>query len=280
MEITAHVLVKNEFRFVWYAVMSVINHVDKVLLWDTGSTDGTIDIINQILERPEAKGKVIFKKHIEPNFNEEVVRQKMLDETKTPWFIVVDGDEIWWEASIKKVTEYIRENGKNVESIVVPTINVIGDMYHYQEEAAGNYHLAERVGHLAIRAVSMNIPGLHSLGRHGVWGWVDGDNKQIQDRQKSKIIFLDAPYIHTTFLPRGANRNFDSDVLKRSFKRKYEVGLDFPLDYYYPEVLFRLRPAIVPNIWEKMSADFRLRAQIETPLKKIKRRALPKKVGY
>lgn len=280
MEITAHVLVKNEFRFVWYAVMSVINHVDKVLLWDTGSTDGTVDIINQILESPEAKGKVIFKKHIEANFNEEVVRQKMLDETKTPWFIVVDGDEIWWEASIKKVTEYIRENGKNVESIVVPTVNVIGDIYHYQEEAAGNYHLAQRVGHLAIRAVSMSIPGLHSLGRHGIWGWVDGDNRQIQDRQQSKIVFLDAPYIHTTFLPRGANRNFDSDVLKRSFKRKYEVGLDFSLDYYYPEVFFRPRPLIVPNIWEKMSADFRLRAQVETPLKKIKRRALPKKVGY
>ncbi len=280
MEITAHVLVKNEFRFVWYAVMSVINHVDKILIWDTGSTDGTLQIISEILSLPEAKGKVTFKQTIETNFNEEVVRQKMLDETETSWFIVVDGDEIWWEKSIQMVTDYIRKKGNSIDSIVVPTVNVVGDIYHYQEEAAGNYHLAGRTGHLAIRAVSKQIPGLHSLGRHGIWGWVDNKNIQIQDRDPSRIVFLDAPYLHTTYLPRGADRNFDSDVLKRSFKRKYEIGIGFPLDFYYPETFFRARPAIVPNIWEKMTPDFRLRAQVETPLKKFKRRALPKKVGY
>jgi hypothetical protein len=48
LKITAHTLVKNEARFVWYSVMSVIEHVDKILLWDTGSTDGTKEILKKI----------------------------------------------------------------------------------------------------------------------------------------------------------------------------------------------------------------------------------------
>lgn len=280
MEITAHILVKNEYRFIWYSVMSVLPFVDKVMIWDTGSTDGTIEIINEILLLPESKGKVTFVKRNTPIFDEELIRQEMLDQTTTDWFLVVDGDEIWWNDSIKTVVRFIKEKGRKYDSIVIPTINVIGDMYHYQEEAAGNYTLAGRTGHLAIRAISRAIPGLRSLGRHGIWGWVDENETQIQDRDQSRIHFIDAPYLHTTFLPRGANRNFDSDVLKRSFKRKYEIGIEFPSDYYYPEVFFRPRPGIVPNVWEKMTSDFKMRAQIETPLKKIKRRALPKKIGY
>src|SRR3989344_4886974 len=46
--ICSHTLVRNEGRFLWFAVMSVINHVDRVLLWDTGSTDQTIEIISEI----------------------------------------------------------------------------------------------------------------------------------------------------------------------------------------------------------------------------------------
>ncbi|MBP7119428.1 glycosyltransferase, partial [Candidatus Woesebacteria bacterium] len=126
MEITAHILVKNEYRFIWYSVMSVLPFVDKVMIWDTGSTDGTIEIINEILQVPEAKRKVTFVKRDTAIFDEEVIRQEMLDQTTTDWFLVVDGDEIWWNESIKTVVRFIKENGKKYDAVVVPTINVIG----------------------------------------------------------------------------------------------------------------------------------------------------------
>ena len=280
MKISAHVLIKNEVRFVWYSVMSIISYVDKISLWDTGSTDGTLEIINDILALDQAKDKVSLHKENIDDFNEERVRQKMLNETSEDWFMVVDGDEIWWDDSIKKVTDFIRTSGGQYESVVVPTVNVVGDMFHYQERQAGKYNLLGKVGHYNLRAINKDIPGLKSLGRHGIWGWADGDNKMIQDRDQSKIKFLDAPYLHTTHLRRSGIRRKDREVIKRIRKYKYEIGNLFPLDYYYPEVFFRPRPNVVPSPWKTMSYGYSFRAFFETPLKKINRRIMPEKIGY
>ena|SRR3989344_6643984 len=280
MTITAHTLVKNEARYVWYAVMSVIDHIDKVLLWDTGSTDGTLEIIKEILKTPQAKGKVNFKKV--DNVTSETfpkVRQEMLNETKTDWILMVDGDEVWWKDSIRNVCEVIKSDGSSLESLVVPTINLVGDIYNYQDPSSGQYHLAGKTGHLNLRGVNRKIPGLHSWGPHGQWGWVDHKNRMIQYRDPQKIVFVDAPYLHATNVPRAGSFNKEHDVPKRAMKRKYELGIPFPLDFYYPEVFFRPRPEIVPSPWEKVNAEFKFRAALETPFRRIKRRFI-KKVGY
>lgn len=280
--ITAHCLVKNEARFVWFSVMSIINHVDKVLLWDTGSTDGTFEIIEEITKRQKAKGKISFRevRNVTP-VSFAKVRQEMLDDTDTDWFIVVDGDEIWWQDSIRHLVSAINKKGDKIEAIVVPTYNLVGDIFHYQEEAGGQYRLAGRKGHLNLRAVNRGIPSLHSSGPHGTWGWVDGKGKMIQDRDPKKIVFIDAPYLHATHLARAATRLEEVDVPKRAAKLKYEIGVEFPKDFYYPEVFFRPRPEIVPSPWIKRSLGYAIRAVFETPLKKIKRKIIKKtKVGY
>lgn len=281
LTITAHCLVKNEAKYVWYAVMSIIDHVDRVLLWDTGSTDETLEIINEILMTPIGKKKVHFKqieKIDQQSFTR--VRQEMLDVTTTDWILMVDGDEIWWDSSIKKVVEVIQHRGGDIESIVVPTINVVGDIYHYQEEAAGNYELAGKRGHLNLRGINRRIPGLKSLGPHGQWGWADSKGRMIEKRNNRNILFVDAPYIHTTHLQRSGNIKLESDVPKRKMKLKYEIGIPFAGDFFYPEVFFKERPAVVPSPWVKMSSKFRIRATLETPLKKIKRRLFKSRVGY
>lgn len=275
--ITAHTLVKNEERFVWYSVMSVIEHVDKVLLWDTGSTDGTLKIIKEIKDLRKDKVDLKLIGEVTPEEFTEI-RQKMLDQTKTDWFIVLDGDEIWWEESIRKVVDVIK--GKTRESIVVPMIYLVGDIFHHQEEAAGKYNLAGKKGHLSLRAVNRKIPGLSSSKPHGTWGWVDKDGKMIQYRDPKKILFIDAPYLHTTHLPRASEKAYEYEVPKRAKKLKYELGIPFPRGFYYPEVFFRPRPDVVPSPWGKMDLSFLLRAAIETPLKKLKRRIMPAKVGY
>jgi hypothetical protein len=276
--ICVHTLVKNEARFVWYAVNSVIGYVDKVLLWDTGSTDGSFEIEKEIKEKwPE---KIVLEKRLQKTADEFTeIRQEMLDQTKSDWFMVVDADEIWWDDSIKKVIDLIQEKGDRLESIVVPTINPVGDIFHRQEEKAGRYKLAGRVGHYNLRAINRTIPGLHSYGKHGIWGWVDGDNKMIQDRVLGKIGYVNAPYLHTTHLKRARNGK-DSEVVKRKMKLKYEIGKPFPRDFFYPEVFFRERPKVVESPWKVMDAKFRFRAFFETPLRKIKRRLWWGKAGY
>jgi len=280
MSIYAHALVKNEERYIWYSLMSVLRYVDRVLVWDTGSTDRTVEIIAEIKKR--FPNKVNFKEVGEVDAEEFTkVRQEMLDATVSDWFLILDGDEVWWDDSIKKVVEKIATDGNTIESIVVPMIYPIGDIYHRQEEAAGRYQLASRKGHYALRAVNRKIPGLSSSNPHGTWGWTDGEGKMIQDRDFKKILYLPAPYMHFSLMPRGGSKSEDKKVIKRAQKLKYELGTPFPKDFFYPEVFFRKSPDMVPSPWVKMDRNYFLRALIQTPFKKIKRRIIKGgKVGY
>lgn len=279
MRIWVHTLVRNEERYIWYAVMSVIDYVDKVLIWDTGSEDSTLKIIEKIKKaRPD---KVSFKEVGKVNPEEFTkVRQEMLDETNADWFMIVDGDEVWWEETIKEITGEVKKHGKELESIVMPTINLVGDIYHFQEGAAGQYRLAGRKGHFNLRAVNRKIPGLHFKKPHGQIGLYGGDGVLIQERPKKYRKFVNAPYLHFTNVIRSASRKDDLVVPKRRMKLKYELGIPFPHDFYYPEIFFRKRPEIVPNSWETMGFPFWIRALFETPARRLKRRLITDRVGY
>ena len=279
MKIFAHTLFKNEERWLWFSVTSVIDHVDKLLLWDTGSTDRSWEIATLLKNKYPSKIDLKEFGEVTPTTFTKV-RQEMLDATDSDWFLIVDADEIWWEEKIVKLVENIKNEKYKYESIIVPTINLVGDMFHYQEEKAGKYNFKGRVGHFNLRAINRKIPGLHSEGIHGVWGWADLNNKMIQDRGEEKLLFLDTPYLHTTFLQRGEKRSDDLKVPKRKFKFKYELGENFPLDFYYPEVFFVDKPKFILSPWESMNNSYKLRAIIETPLRKLKRRYLSGRIGY
>jgi glycosyltransferase involved in cell wall biosynthesis len=278
MLIWAHTLFRNEERWLWYSVTSVINHVDKLLLWDTGSSDKSWEIAKLLKKKyPE---KIDLRQYGEVTSETFAsARQEMLDATNSDWFIVVDADEIWWEDSIANVVAQLRQGYVgSAETLIVPTVNLVGDTYHHQSKEAGKYKFGNMVGHYNLRAVKRSIPGLHSLGSHGVWGWADGNGNQIQDRNTFK--FIDSPYLHASFLQRAGGDD-DKYVPKRQKKLKYEIGKKLPLGYYYPEVFFEYRPDFIESPWEAMGGYFKLRAYIETPLKLIKRRLInDRRVGY
>ena len=275
ISVWAHCMVKNEAKWLWYSVNSVAPFVDKVLLWDTGSRDASPEIEFELVKK--YKDKIILKERKQDTPQEfRNVRHEMLDATDADWFLVVDGDEIWWEDSIKAVVAQLRQGFVgSADALIVPTINLVGDIFHYQDESSGNYKFEKYKGHYNLRAVKRNIPGLHSQGVHGVWGWADDKGKQIQDRNLWK--FVNAPYLHATSVERSDR---DRDVAKRRKKLKYEIGDNFPLDFYYPEVLFQPRPDIVPSPWETMSNKFKFRSFIETPFRKLKRKLFKNKIGY
>ena len=273
MKIWAHTLVKNEEKFVWYSVMSIINHVEKVLLWDTGSSDNTPVILRELKRNYPDKIDLNFLGNVTVNEFTEI-RQQMLNVTKSDWFIVSDADEIWWQESIFKLTSDIHEKGLGIESIYTPAVLLVGDIFHFQEGRAGKYTLGGQRGHFGLKAINRNIPRLSSLNPHGSWGWVDGDKKMVQDRDPQKLLFVDAPFMHVSFLQRSKSRLFDNKVPRRGKKYKFELGDKFPLDYFYPEVFFQPRPDFVDSVWQTTNFGFRFKAFFQTPLKKIKRRLL------
>lgn len=275
MKIWAHALFKNEERWLWYSVTSIINHVDKLLLWDTGSTDKSWDIATKLKEKYQEK--IDLKQYGEVTVESFYkARQAMLDETNSDWFLVVDGDEVWWDDSISEVISEIQKT--KAESIVIPTINLVGDIYHKLPDNAGKYKFGNRVGHYNLRAINKNIEGLGSTGLHGVWGWIDSEGHQIQDRNTFQ--FVNAPYLHMSFLPRGNKRANDLQVPKRGNKLKYEIGERLPLDFYYPESFFREKPSMVPSPWENMTIKYKLKSGVLTLAKKLRRLFKNEKIGY
>lgn len=269
--IWGNTIVKNEDRYIWFALMSVVDYLDKILIWDSGSTDNTVKIIDEV---SRIKGSKIEFREIgdvnKASFTK--ARQKMLDESNCDWLFILDGDEVWWENSIKKVTDKVKKNGDELDLIITPYKSIVGDVYHFQEEAAGKYNLSGRKGHLNVRAINRRIPGLHVDMPYGREGYFDSDNNKIQDRDPKRILFLNESYLHFSNIKRSSLDSGDDEVMQRVKKIKHEIGIKFSPDFIYPEVLYKDRPGIVSSPWKPMSSGFKLRATLETPLRKLKRR--------
>ena len=103
MKVWVNCIVYNEENFIWFAINSIIDFVDKIIVWDTGSQDLTVKIIEEIKKKyPE---KIEFKEVGKVSGNSYTkIRQQMLEISKCDWVLILDGDEIWFEDSIKKVT--------------------------------------------------------------------------------------------------------------------------------------------------------------------------------
>ncbi len=261
-KIWVNTIVYNEENFLWFGVMSVAKYVDRILIWDTGSTDGTVEVIKKLQQKLGEKvefkmvGKVDSKKYTE-------MRQEMLVQTKADWVLILDGDEVWWEDSIQMIVRTIHERGDDLDSIVVPFYNCLGDIYHYQIKTAGRYNIDERVGNVTIKAINCKIPGLHLQNPYGSEGFFDGQNLEIQKRDKKKRGYLDAPFLHMTHLERTSKSNP---------KYKFELGIDFPKDFKFPEVFYEEKPNFVKSPFVKRDTKFIIKSAILEIPRKVKRK--------
>lgn len=260
MTVWANTIVNNEENFIWFSLMSVLDFVDKILVWDTGSDDKTVEAVKTINSK-----KIEFKevgKVDDVEFTK--MRQSMLEQSKADWILILDGDEIWWQASIKKLIREVNKR-KDIEGIVVPMVVPVGDIFHLQDEKAGKYQLLGRIGHLSLKAFSKKIPGLHVDWPYGKEGFFDQDKRLIQ--QRKNIIYLDAPFLHVTHLRRSKKKRTHD-------KYKLEIGRPLGKDFEFPEVFYQNYPPIIESPWIKLTGIKRLKAEVLTPLRKIKRKIL------
>lgn len=274
-KVVAHCLIKNEARWIWFALMSVIDYADAILVWDTGSTDRTVEIVKTI-----SSPKIKFRQYgavDEQGFT--TAHQQMLNQTQTDWLLWLDGDEIWPRPAIAETVTAMKKN--DCEFLVNRYYNLIGDVYHYQEPAAGRYKIGPYQGHISIRAINLKlIPGLHVSRPHGRIGMFDQNGVLIQDRKPLRSRLMRHAYLHATHLHRSTDKSFDSQVIKRQFKFKYELGIPFAPDFSYPQVFFLPRPDIVPDPWERRSWGYIFKAAWQSPVKWLRRRLVQLPSGY
>lgn len=273
-KIIVHCLIQNEENFIWYALNSVLPYVDKIMVWDTGSTDKTLKIVKSI-KSPKISFKS-FKNISLQGFSN--LRQQMLDESskKYDWLMILDGDEIWPNDSLSLTIKYLKTHPK-IDSVVVRTRNLIGDIYHYLPESAGQYQFKNQKGHLALRFINLKrIPGLNVKHPYGQEGYFDQSGTPIQDRNPKKLAILDHYYFHATHLPRSSK---DRETLKRAFKRKYELGEKNKTEDL-PSIFFSPRPSMVPEVTSPAPVKFWIIAALLTPLRRLKRSLIKSSSGY
>jgi glycosyltransferase involved in cell wall biosynthesis len=276
-KISAHMLIKNEQRWVWYSIMSVINFVDEILIWDMGSTDATVEIVKSI-HSPKIKFKEVGDADIH-QFTQ--LRQKMLDQTEADWLLIVDGDEVWFAQVISELINTIKTQGYKYEYLVSRYYTLVGDVFHYQEKSAAGYHIGPFSGHIGLRAINLKkIPGLHFALPHGQQGIFDADNRLIQNRPQKEYRIMTGRYFHLTHLPRSITLKEDARVSKRSQKYKYELGIPFPSGFVFPRVFYMAAPPAVPFPWWKRNLLYIINAAWQTPLKMLKRRLVTTPSGY
>lgn len=258
--VTAHCLVRNEERFIWFALQSVLPHVDKALIWDTGSTDRTVAIIKTIKSQ-----KILFEEKGEQSAEGLVLlRNEMIGKTRTPWFLLLDGDEVWSESQLRKVIDKGVAMPKEKIAVVCRTRNSVGDVYHYLPEEAGKYRLAGQHGHLSMRFFR-NVPGLSVEGTYPLEAYTY--NGQRLNRHGNRLLFVDAYYWHLTHLLRSSS----PDKITGFRNIKIENGILAEKEEM-PEVFWRERPSAVPSPLSHRGKVFEILAALVTPLKNLRRR--------
>lgn len=114
-QITAHVLIKNEERFVEPAIRAALPLVSRVLVYDTGSTDRTLEIVSGI-----RSDKIeLVQKSGSSRRELTRYRNEMRERTETEWYMLIDGDEIYPATAVERLRQEIAKVPPSVDRLVV-----------------------------------------------------------------------------------------------------------------------------------------------------------------
>lgn len=246
-------MVKNEANWVWYAIMSIIDFVDELIIFDTGSTDNTVEIIKSVVDNDKYREKIIFEEKGEVSVQDiKKIRQEQIDRTKTDYFFVIDGDEIWYQETLNKIRLQLNEADKRIELLWIKMLTVAGDVRHARNGIREGYHmqlrdgkgnlLYEDTGAYTIRVYSMHIPGIHCSGDYGVEGFWDDKGNEVQAGPYRSDL-ADGFYFHASYLPRAGTMKGDLSIKYRAKKRYADWDYELPESFYYPEVFARRHEA-------------------------------------
>jgi len=246
-DVTVHVIVKNEDQFVAYALKSVLPFVSHAIIYDTGSTDDTVVIIERQLisikkENPDID--IIFDKlSIKDKSEIKELRQRQLEQTRTDWFLLLDGDEVWPQKQLFKLLQLTKELSTNKLAVVNQTRNCVGDVWHILPPNFGKYQLLGKKGHLNIRLmrrVNFQLQGVYPNESY----FFQNQPINIQDKY---LAYCDAWYLHLSHLIRSSQKKHVLGRRKTIYSRGIKIAdgdlpkvmrsKNFPQRSFYYEIM-------------------------------------------
>ena len=262
MKITVHTLVRDEDIWIWYALKSVLPYVDKILVCVNGSKDKTLEVIKSINSKKielDERGPVDRKTLVK-------IRQEMIDKTKTEWFLILDGDEIWPKKEIESLIKQAEKAPRTIVGLITNTRNCVGDVFHYMPESAGHYNIGGYQGNLTIRLIRKT----KDMHMGGVYPWETwSTNKGPIQKLDNQLIFSDTWYLHTSYLQRSSvtDEKTSGSLGKRKF---WEKGIVMNKDEL-PNVLYENVPFELHDPLKNRGVAYEIMANLAAPLLKFKR---------
>lgn len=126
-QITTQTLTKNCDEFIREALLSVKDYVKKMVVYDTGSTDKTIPIIEKLIKEGlniEFVKRGPFKGSGKAGIPElTAIRNEIIDNCRTEWMMIVDEDEIYTKEIFEELYEVLTD--KTIMAVVIPFYSFI-----------------------------------------------------------------------------------------------------------------------------------------------------------
>ena len=69
------------------------------------------------------------------------IRQEQINRTETDYFFIIDGDEIWYKDSLRKIKDKLMLTSGNVKLVWVEFYTPGGDIYHGRAPFRESYHM-------------------------------------------------------------------------------------------------------------------------------------------
>lgn len=230
--LTVHCIVKNEENFVGFAIESVVSVADTVLVFDTGSTDATVAIIEALVRKYPTKIKFEQKGPCDKRQHTEL-RQEMITKTTTEWFMILDGDEIWTKRGVVEMKRIIDENS-DTACLIAPFYLCVGDVFHTYY-GAGDFSILGRTGFFSPRVIK-KINGVHWQGDYNYDALVLANGDSIVTEATTH--FLHERYWHVSHLRRSSSDDTDysSGGSRRSKQRLTYFWIGRSINEPVPEV--------------------------------------------
>jgi hypothetical protein len=208
--VTPVVLVKNDAYWLPYALESISNHFDRMVIYDVGSTDFTRDVIDWYVDKETFTEFLVRKLPHCPPEVQVTFRNSMIAEAGSPCYLIVDGDEAYRREDLERIS-------KAGECLIE----------RHSQWARARYGVFSRI------EVSPDLKQRYSeerthhrlYHRSAIWnGTHPGEVPVYEQNRNSELNFLNIKVLHLHNTVRSPKEEEALSRMKRKSQRTYHPG--------------------------------------------------------
>lgn len=208
IKISACVIVKNEENNILSWLENVGVFADEIIINDTGSEDGTKELITRFSEENPDMPMVLLESTWQDDFS--IAKNQCLSEATGDWIVFTDADELFVNPEfVKGYIHYVRQDSK-LQALFVPMSNVDTE----KNNSVINYFNALRI--------FCNLSGIHYEGRIHESLTLDGTGvDELNTQLADKCLMINHIGYSSNISSRKARRNIE--LLKRDIQEGQDI---------------------------------------------------------